>query len=169
MKRLFLAFSLGALLALPQIAAADEAKADQQVVFSDGTKALTYDHCGDTDICALLLSPNGDRLSIYSEGAAYCQPYLLHFVKTNHSRTIFEYSRTINHDLPTNTGFGPHCGNSRDTQMVMDHGLIHMTVTENHDGTLSVVFTPTKQGTMRRQADTEGADPSDGASPSPKS
>jgi hypothetical protein len=38
----------------------------------------------------------------------------------------------------------------------MDHGLIHMTVTENHDGTLSIAFTPTKQNEIRQQAEEPG-------------
>jgi hypothetical protein len=154
MKPVVIAFLLAAsALLVPQFAAAADLQVDQQVVFSDGTKASTYDHCGDTDLCALMVYTNGDRLSIYSEGAAYCQPYVLRFVKTNGTATIFEYSRTINHDVPASSGFGTRCGNSRDTQMVMDHGLIHMTVSENHDGTLSIVFTPTQQGDMRQQSE----------------
>jgi len=110
------------------------------VTFSDGSVAQPEGHCGDTDLCATIVYTNGDKLSIYSEGAAYCQPYILHFVRTNGSATIYEYSRTINHDPATTSAFGMHCGNSQTTQMVLDRGLIHMTVSENHDGTLSVTF-----------------------------
>jgi hypothetical protein len=136
---------------LPTKLTAQTFQPDQIVNFSDGSKASTYGHCGDTDLCALIVYANGDRLSVFSEGAAYCQPYMLHFVKVNGTTTIFEYSRTINHDVPTSSAFGVRCGNSQATQMVMDHGLIHMTVTENHDGTLSIVFTPTEQGAERQQ------------------
>jgi hypothetical protein len=104
--------------------------------FSDGTIATSYDHCGDTDLCAILKYTNGDVLSIYSEGAARCQPYILHFVKVNGPTTVYEYSRTINHSDTT----GASCGHSLTTQMVMDHGLVHMTVFENNDGTLGVTF-----------------------------
>ena len=116
MKRISAAMFFAMLIATSQLALADDPQPDQQVVFSDGTKAVTYDHCGDTDVCAVLDASNGDRLSIYSEGAAYCQPYILHFVKVHGSTTIFEYSRTINHDLPTSGAFGTRCGNSHDTQ-----------------------------------------------------
>lgn len=136
--------------ALTTAASADIA-ADQTVTLSDKAAATTFGHCGDGDLCAQVTYVNGDKLSIYSEGAAYCQPYLLHFVKTSSSGTIYEYSRALNHDPVTQSAFGPHCGNSHDTQMVMDRGLVHMTVTENHDGTLTIVFTPTKQGEERRQ------------------
>jgi hypothetical protein len=104
--------------------------------FSDGTIATSYDHCGDTDLCATLKYTNGDILSIYSEGAARCQPYILHFVRVNGSTTIYEYSRTINHSEAT----GESCGHSLTTQMVMDHGLVHMTVFENSDGTMGIGF-----------------------------
>lgn len=165
MKGLFTAYALIALIAAVQPALAGTTP-DQQLVFSDGTKVEAYDHCGDADICAVLQSPNGNTLSIYSEGAAYCQPYILRFVETRADQTVFEYSRAINHDLPTTSAFGTRCGNSRDTQMVMDHGYFHMTVTENNDGTLSLAFTPTKQGTMRKQAQVPSDDQ---PSPSPSS
>lgn len=153
-----------AAFAMPAIGSAGQIP-DETMTFSDGSQAMSYDHCGDTDMCAQVKYSNGDVLSIYSEGAAYCQPYVLHFVKTNGTTTIFEYSRTINHDAPTTSAFGVRCGNSRDTQMVMDHGLIHMTVTENHDGTLSVAFTPTKQGVTRDQSAEPAPSPQPSATP----
>jgi hypothetical protein len=136
-----------ALAAIPIVASAAP-KADQSITFSDGSKATTYDHCGDSDLCADVDFPNGDHVAIYSEGAARCQPYVLHFVRTHGATTIYEYSRVINHTPPS----GIACGRSLDTQMVMDHGLIHMTVDENTDGTLSVVFSLTKQGQDRSDA-----------------
>ena len=111
------------------------------MTFSDGSIAASSAHCGDTDLCATVTYLDGDKLSIYSEGAAYCQPYILHFVRVNGPRTIYEYSRAINHDPVTSTAFGTSCGHSQTTQMVMDHGLVHLTVSENHDGTLNLVFT----------------------------
>lgn len=135
------------LFVLPLSAAASN-QPDQTMTFSDGSKASSFDHCGDSDLCAEVDFPNGDHLAIYSEGAARCQPYVLHFVRTNGPTTIYEYSRVINHTPPS----GLACGRSLDTQMVMDHGLIHMTVTENTDGTLSVVFSLTEQGRDRADA-----------------
>jgi len=121
---------------------------DQSITFSDGARADAFDHCGDSDLCASVDFPNGDHLAIYSEGAARCQPYALHFVRTHGATTIYEYTRAINHTPPS----GIACGRSLDTQMVMDHGLIHMTVSENTDGTLSIVFSLTKQGQERSDA-----------------
>ena len=41
---------------------------------------------------------NGDILSLYSEGAALCQPYALHFVLQNAAGIPqYEFSRAINH------------------------------------------------------------------------
>ena len=127
----------------PTIVKADQPVPSQSVTFSDGAIANTFNHCGDTDVCATVVYLNGNELTIYSEGAAYCQPYMLHFTLVNAGRTIYEYSRTINHDFPKTTAFGTSCGSSQPTQMVMDHGLIHMTVDENHDGTLTITFSPT--------------------------
>lgn len=142
MKRSPLSFALFIMfLASLSFAAAEGTSAP--VTFSDGSVATVTDHCGDTDLCATVTYPNGDKLSIYSEGAAHCQPYMLHFVRVNGSTTIYEYSRTINHDAPSGNAFGTTCGHSQATQMVMDHGLVHLTVTENKDGTLRLVFSPT--------------------------
>ncbi|MBV8282763.1 MAG: hypothetical protein JO347_11990 [Candidatus Eremiobacteraeota bacterium] len=108
------------------------------LTFSDGAVATTYEHCGDTDLCATVKYPNGDLLSIYSEGAALCQPYYLDFVSMNGATKNFEFSRVMNHDpIPTNSN---SCGHSRSTTMVMDHGLVHLTVSENSDGTLRLQF-----------------------------
>jgi hypothetical protein len=149
-------------LLLQSTAIAQTTQPDQQITFSDGSAASAYDHCGDTDLCASVIYQNGDHLSIYSEGAAYCQPYILHFVLVNGDRTIYEYSRAINHDLPTTSAFGTRCGNSQNTQMVLDHGFIHMTVSENHDGTLSIRFSLTKKGNALRN---QAPEPSPSASP----
>ncbi len=135
------------LLAFP-IAAAAASGPDQSITFSDGSKAYAFDHCGDSDLCASVDFPNSDHLAIYSEGAARCQPYVLHFVRTNGTTTIYEYSRVINHTPVSNMA----CGRSLDTQMVMDRGLIHLTVSENTDGTLSIVFSLTKQGQEHEDA-----------------
>lgn len=143
--RVVFALSLSALLlsSVAPVCALDSASVGlEPVTFSDGTIATSFDHCGDTDLCARLAYKNGDQLAIYSEGAAFCQPYMLHFVKTNAGVTVYEYTRTINHDAVTTSAFGTSCGHSRSTQMVMDHGLVHMTVSENSDGTLRIVFTP---------------------------
>ena len=161
MRFLFFVSLIAAILA-PANIFAQTVQVDQVVSFSDNSKASTYGHCGDTDLCAVIVYANGDKLSIYSEGAAYCQPYMLHFVKVNGTTTIFEYSRTINHEMPTSSAFGVRCGSTQATQMVMDHGLIHMTVTENHDGTLSIAFTPTEQGAERQQTSGDNS-----ATPSP--
>lgn len=114
------------------------------IIFSDGAVATAFDHCGDTDLCATITYSNGDKLAIFSEGAAYCQPYMLHFVRTNGTTTIYEYSRAMNHDPETRGAFGiVSCGRTQTTQMVMDHGMVHLTVFENTDGTLRLVFSAT--------------------------
>jgi hypothetical protein len=110
------------------------------VTFSDGSIATPFDHCGDADLCATIAYPNGDTLSLYSEGAAYCQPYLVHFVRVHDSKTLFEYSRALNHDAVTQSAFGVRCGNNKATQMTLDRGLVHLTVDEYPDGSLRFEF-----------------------------
>lgn len=119
-----------------------EAKPDQTIQFTNGAQAVTYFNCGDTDLCAVVTQPNGDVLSIYSEGAALCQPYFLHFVLTSSSnRTIYEFSRAINHTVGGH--FDAACGHTVATEMVLDRGYVHLLVTENPDGTLNLKFSAT--------------------------
>ena len=129
----------------------DDVPASGPITFSDGAIATTNDHCGDADLCATITYADGDKLSIYSEGAAYCQPYMLHFVKTHDASTVYEFSRTLNHDAVTASAFGVSCGNNRATQMTLDHGLVHLTVDEYSDGSLRFIFSPTKDAAARPQ------------------
>ena len=123
----------------------DKVPSPKPITFSDGAVATPYDHCGDGDVCATIAYSNGNLLSIYSEGAAYCQPYFLHFVLTHGEHTIYEFTRMINHDVVKPGMIGTRCGNSHATQMTMDHGLVHMTVDERLDGSLWTTFSQTKQ------------------------
>jgi hypothetical protein len=142
----YMALVFACLVAVCPVAASavvrDNFTASPPVTFSDGAVATTFDHCGDADLCATIAYPNGDKLSIYSEGAAYCQPYMLHFVEEHGSATLYEFTRTLNHDPATSNAFGVHCGNNQATQMTLDHGLVHLTVDEYKDGSLRFVFTP---------------------------
>jgi hypothetical protein len=128
------------------VALADEARtpnADQTITFTDGSKAVSYFNCGDGDLCARISNPDGTSLSIYSEGAALCQPYDLHFVKADaEGKTLFEYSRAINHTEPGKIAGG--CGHTVATQMVMNRGFVHLNVTETADGTLDLKFSAAK-------------------------
>jgi hypothetical protein len=109
----------------------------QTVRLTNGATAVSYDHCGDNDLCARINYPDGTALSIYSEGAALCQPYNLHFVQADSSgKTLYEFTRAINHTIPK--GFS--CGHTVSTEMVLDRGYVHLLVTENPDGTLNLSF-----------------------------
>lgn len=126
------------------IALADDAngaKPDQTITFTDGSKAVSYFNCGDTDLCARITNADGTTLSIYSEGAAECQSYDLHFVKADSDgKTLYEFSRSINHTQ----GGKFSCGHTVATQMVMNHGFVHLSVTETPDGTLNLKFSAAK-------------------------
>ncbi len=122
------------------------------LTFSDGAIATAVDHCGDADLCATISYPNSDKLFIYSEGAAYCQPYYLHFVRVHGNATLFEYSRAVNHDPVSAGAFGTRCGNSQATQMTFDRGLVHLTVDEYTDGSLRFQFTNVNDAKTRSQA-----------------
>ena len=110
------------------------------VTFSDGSVATPVDHCGDTDLCATVTYKGGETLSMYSEGAAFCQPYLVLFNRTHGPTTVYTFTRAMNHDAPSATGFGSRCGNTQPTQLTLDHGLVHLTVDEYQDGTLRFTF-----------------------------
>ena len=127
-------------VALCQAPAIAQTQPDQTVRLSNGATATSYHNCGDMDLCARVANNDGTVLSIYSEGAALCQPYLLHFVLQNASGvTQYEFSRMVNHSNTKDKG----CGHTLPTQMVLDHGAVHLTVIETLDRTLSLVFSAT--------------------------
>jgi hypothetical protein len=135
MKRLATIFCAIVFLATSQAMA--QTQPDQTMKLSNGATATSYNHCGDMDLCARITNADGSILSIYSEGAALCQPYYLHFILQNGSGvTQYEFSRMVNHTDTKDKG----CGHTLPTQMVLDHGAVHLTVIENLDGTLSLVF-----------------------------
>ena len=89
------------------VAKADGPQAAQSMHFTSGAVATPYQHCGDMDVCAKVAYANGDVLSIYSEGAALCQPYFLHFILAdNTGKTRFEFSRAMNLTPPQESGHG---------------------------------------------------------------
>ena len=53
--------------------------------------------------------------------------------------TQYEFARSVNHTDLRDKG----CGHTLPTQMVLDRGAVHMTVVENLDGTLNLVFSAT--------------------------
>jgi hypothetical protein len=118
-----------------------EAPPNQSIHFTNGAVGTAYDHCGDIDLCAKFVYDNGNVLSIYSEGAAECQPYFLHFVYADSTKTLFEFSRALNHTHAKDAG----CGHTVATEMVLDRGFVHMLATENQDGTISISFSVAKQ------------------------
>jgi hypothetical protein len=139
LKLLLSALVIAALCQAPAIAVT-ELRPDQTVKLSNGATATSYHNCGDMDLCAQIVNTDGNVLSIYSEGAALCQPYYLHFVLQNASGvTQFEFSRMVNHTNTKDKG----CGHTLPTQMVLDHGAVHLTVIETTEGTLSLVFSAT--------------------------
>lgn len=114
-----------------------DAPPNQTIHLTSGATAVSYNNCGDNDLCARITYRDGSSLGIYSEGAALCQPYNLHFVQSDaDGKTLYEFSRAINHTVPK--GFS--CGHTVATEMVLDRGAVHLNVTENPDGTLNLTF-----------------------------
>jgi hypothetical protein len=115
---------------------------DQTIHLTNGATAVSYYHCGDMDLCSKISYQDGSTLSIYSEGAALCQPYFLHFVLADATgKTLYEFSRQINHTADR----GVSCGHTVSTEMVLDRGYVHLLVTENPDGTLNLDFSATNK------------------------
>jgi hypothetical protein len=108
----------------------------QRVTFADGSSAAAVDRCFAFDLCAQITYTDGSQLNIYSEGAAYCGPYVLNFDRTSGARTIYNVSRNLDHDQPGVFG----CGRSRDTRIALDGGRATLTISENTDGTLRFSF-----------------------------
>jgi hypothetical protein len=138
MKFMIAAFVLMLTCVSAASAAVAPPAAAQSLRLTNGATVTSYDHCGDMDLCAKIAYDNGSSLSIYSEGAALCQPYFLHFVLADSSKTTYEFSRALNHTI----GSYGSCGRTVSTEMVLDRGYVHMVVTENSDGTLNLTFTP---------------------------
>jgi hypothetical protein len=111
----------------------------QEITFADGRTGQAVSRCYATDLCALISYGNNDRLAIYSEGAAYCRPYVLHFERTSLGRTIYSFSRVLDYDDPSAAN-GRHCVRTRTTHIVMDGGRERLTISKNADGTLRFRF-----------------------------
>jgi hypothetical protein len=108
----------------------------QRVTLADGSSAAAVRRCFAFDLCAQVTYTDGSQLSIYSEGAAYCAPYVLDFARTDGDRTIYNATRNVDHDPPGVLG----CRRSRDTRIALDGGRSTLTVSENADGTLNFSF-----------------------------
>ena len=74
----------------------------QEITFADGSIGKAVSRCYATDLCALISYGNNDRLAIYSEGAGYCRPYVLHFERKVSAvqSTVFPGSSTTTSPLP---------------------------------------------------------------------
>jgi hypothetical protein len=140
-RSILLSLTIALLGAAPPASAAPAADAalvgvSAPITFSDGAVATAYPHCGDTDLCATIAYRDGDTLRMYSEGAAACQPYVVHFVMLGPTKAnIYEFSRALRR-------IG-ECTGEEKTEFTMDHGAIHLDVTQNPDGTLLFTFAPT--------------------------
>jgi hypothetical protein len=111
----------------------------QEITFADGSIGKAVSRCYATDLCALISYGNNDRLAIYSEGAGYCRPYVLHFERKSLGRTIYSFSRVLDYDEPSAPN-GRHCVRTRTTHVVMDGGRERLTISKNADGTLRFRF-----------------------------
>jgi hypothetical protein len=111
----------------------------QHIEFGDGSVGQAVDRCYATDLCALISYGNGDRLAIYSEGAAGCKPYVLYFNRTNAGREIYGFSRDLERDQSSGTP-GARCPDTRTTRIVMVGGRVALTISKNTDGTLKFRF-----------------------------
>ncbi|MGC2651686.1 MAG: hypothetical protein WA304_12875 [Candidatus Cybelea sp.] len=111
----------------------------QQISAADGSIWQAVVRCYATDLCALASYPNGDQMAIYSEGAAYCKPYALHFNRTNGGRTIYSFARDVDYDeYPI--AHRPNCARTRPTHIGMDGGRLILGISQNADGSLRFHF-----------------------------
>jgi hypothetical protein len=111
----------------------------QQISLADGSVWQAVVRCYATDLCALVSYPNGAQLAIYSEGAAYCRPYVLHFSRTNGGRTIYSFARDVDYDEHA-VAHRSNCVRTRPTHIGMDGGRMILGISQNADGSLRFHF-----------------------------
>lgn len=111
----------------------------QQISPADGSVWQAVVRCYATDLCALVSFLNGDQLAIYSQGAAYCKPYVLHFNRTNGGRTIYSFSRDVDYDEHP-ISHRSNCARTRPTHIGMDGGRVILGISQNADGSLRFHF-----------------------------
>jgi hypothetical protein len=111
----------------------------QAITASDGSHWQAVVRCYATDLCALASFPNGDHIAIYSEGAAYCEPYLLNFSRTNPVRTIYSFSRHVDYDEQP-AAHRARCARTLPTHIAMDGGRMILGISQNADGSLRFHF-----------------------------
>jgi hypothetical protein len=130
----------GVRLVAPSVAAPTFAwPISQQISLSDDSVWQAVVRCYATDLCALVSYPNGDQMAIYSEGAAYCKPYVLHFSRTSGGRTIYSFSRDVDYDEHP-IAHRPNCTRTRPTHIGMDGGRLILGISQNADGSLRFHF-----------------------------
>lgn len=111
----------------------------QRISAVDGSIWQAVVRCYATDLCALASYPNGEQMAIFSEGAAYCKPYILQFTRTNGGRTIYSFSREIDYDeYPI--AHRLNCARTRPTHIGMDGGRVILGISQNADGSLRFHF-----------------------------
>ncbi len=111
----------------------------QQISAADGSIWQAVVRCYATDLCALVSYPNGEQMTIYSEGAAYCKPYVLHFNRTNGGRAIYSFSRDVDYnEYPV--AHRSNCLRTRPTHIAMDGGRVILGISQNADGSLRFHF-----------------------------
>lgn len=111
----------------------------QRIELGDGSVGQAVASCYATDLCALISYGNGDRLAIYSEGAAHCKPYVVYFSRTNGVREIYRFSRDLERDEVPGAP-NAHCPTTRATRIVMAGGHVELTIAKNTDGSLKFNF-----------------------------
>lgn len=92
------------------------------------SRSETVDHCFTGDLCAVVRYAGGDRVAMYSEGAAKCNGYRLYLTRSSGSRVAFAFSR----------GLASLCGHAT-ARMSMDGGRVRLTISRNTDGSLKFV------------------------------
>ncbi len=111
----------------------------QLISLSDGSVWQAVVRCYATDLCALVSYANGDEMAIYSEGAAYCEPYVLRFNRRNGGRIIYSFSRDVDYDDHP-TAHRSNCARTRPTHIGIDGGRLILGISKNADGSLRFHF-----------------------------
>lgn len=127
------------------------------LTYADGVIADAASECGAGDVCATLTFPGGDVLRVYNEGAAKCQAFVLHVVRSHGDTVLLSYDLSTDqrHSRFTyaNSQVDPYsgnvttyahsrdkCGRFRNSYYMFDNGRIRMGVFLAKDGALFAQF-----------------------------
>jgi hypothetical protein len=135
------AWKLGIAIAAVLLLATSSATPPPDVKYPDGAVASATARCADGDLCGSVQLSNGDTIDVYSEGAAYCKPYMLKVVRLHGGTVILSSDVELHKGQTTDVLGNANCQSGfTESALTLDQGEVRMVFNLNGDGTLSARF-----------------------------